>query len=50
MKIHGKVRQSEVKAGLAIKNPPKKTCPIKPKKNRLKNPPQIGFFGFYWVF
>jgi hypothetical protein len=38
------------KAGLAIKNPPKKTRPIKPKKKRLKNPPQSGFFGFYWVF
>jgi hypothetical protein len=31
-----------LQAGLAIKNPPKKTLLEKPTKN--------GFFGFFWVF
>jgi hypothetical protein len=38
-------------AGLAIKNPPKKTRPIKPKKTRLKKPKkthlEVGFIGFF---
>ncbi len=38
-------------AGLALKNPPKKTHPKQPKKTRLKKTkkthPQVGFF---WVF
>jgi hypothetical protein len=37
--------------GLAIKNPPKKTRPIKPKKTRLKKPKknhlEAGFIGFF---
>jgi hypothetical protein len=37
--------------GLAIKNPPKKTRPIKPKKTRLKKPKkphlEVGFIGFF---
>jgi hypothetical protein len=43
----------QLATGLAIKNPPKKTRPIKPKKTQKKtpkNPPQSGFFGFYWDF
>jgi hypothetical protein len=39
----------EVAPGLAVKNQPKKTRPIKPEKPP-KNPPQSGVFGFYWVF
>jgi hypothetical protein len=42
---------TELEAGLALKNPPKKTHPKKPKKTRLKKPkkthPQVGFFGFF---
>jgi hypothetical protein len=38
-------------SGLAIKNPPKKTRPIKPKKTRLKKPKkthlEVGFIGFF---
>jgi hypothetical protein len=34
-------------AGLALKNPPKKTHPKKPKKTHLKKPTKNGFF---WVF
>jgi hypothetical protein len=39
-----------VVAGLAIKNPPKKTRPIKPKKTRLKKPTSKRFFGFIGFF
>jgi hypothetical protein len=36
------------KAGLAIKNPPKKTRPIKPKKNPPKKTHlEAGFIGFF---
>jgi hypothetical protein len=31
-------------AGLALKNPPKKTHPKKPKKTHLKKPTKNGFF------
>jgi hypothetical protein len=41
----------DIRAGLAIKNPPKKTRPIKPKKTRLKKPKkthlEVGFIGFF---
>jgi hypothetical protein len=46
-----KARVSGKAAGLAIKNPPKKTCPIKPKKNHVKKPKknhlEVGFIGFF---
>ncbi len=37
-----------VKAGLAVKNPPKKTHPKNPPKKPIKN----GFLGFFkfWIF
>jgi hypothetical protein len=35
-------------AGLALKNPPKKTHPKQPKKTHLKNPTKNGFFGFFY--
>jgi hypothetical protein len=35
-------------AGLALKNPPKKTHPKKPKKTRLKKPTRkLVFLGFF---
>jgi hypothetical protein len=34
-------------AGLALKNPPKKTHPKKPKKFHLKKPTKNGFWGFF---
>jgi hypothetical protein len=45
------LKRVSLKAGLALKNPPKKTHPKKPKKTRLKKPkkthPQVGFLGFF---
>jgi hypothetical protein len=38
------------RTGLALKNPPKKTHPKKPKRNHLKNPLKMDFFGFFWFF
>jgi hypothetical protein len=34
-------------AGLAIKNPPKKTHPKKPKKTHIKKPTKNEFFSFF---
>ncbi len=39
-----------LKAGSALKNPPKKTHPKKPKKTHLKKPTKNVFCGFFWVF
>jgi hypothetical protein len=45
------VKSQQVKqSGLAIKKPPKKTRPIKPKKTRLKKQKKPPRSGFYWVF
>jgi hypothetical protein len=37
-----------IEAGLALKNPPKKTHPKKPQKTHLKKPTKNVFF--VWVF
>jgi hypothetical protein len=45
----GRTHASHPKAGLAIKNPPKKPHPKKPKKPP-KKPTKNGFFGFFLLF
>jgi hypothetical protein len=45
--IKEEAKQPLKKAGLALKNPPKKTHPKKPKKTHLKNPLKVGFFGYF---
>jgi hypothetical protein len=37
-------------AGLALKNPPKKTTQRNPKKTTLKKPTKNGFYWVFWVF
>jgi hypothetical protein len=43
-------QKDHLKAGLALKNPPKKTHPKKPKKNHLKKPTKNVFFWFFLGF
>jgi hypothetical protein len=47
IRIRTKITDPSCTAGLALKNPHKKTHPKKPKKTHLKKPTKNGFF---WVF
>jgi hypothetical protein len=44
------IRRTVFYAGLAIKNPPKKTHPKKPKKTHLKKPTKNVFFVSFLIF
>jgi hypothetical protein len=48
--LNWQIYLKQFEPGLALKNPPKKTHPKKPKKTTQKNPLKMVFLVFFWVF